>query len=456
LFALTVTWITWREHETFNSTSLDMGVYTQVVWNTGNGYPFNTTLLANNHLHLGEHLALLLLPIAPLYALVPDPRLLLLIQQLVLAASGLPVYWFARQRLDRVPALLVTAGYLLMPTLCEVALDAFYPIAFTALLTGLAAAMAMMGRPRLAVLLALLAMLWEEEAAALAFGLGLFLLFRREGRRSGLALCAASAGWLAVATLVVMPGFHDPGTTDEDARTVGEFASLRREPMVWLATLARPPESCTSPPRLGWGRLACAAEWWLYPTGGLALLSPRTLLVDVPHAAVLLLGEKDRFRRHWAAPILPVLWLSTAAGLAAFRKRRAFWPLAAWLALATVVMYARDSSLPLGHDFEPNDIVWSERGYDLARLVSMVPSGQPVSASRRVLAHLANRRTIVAFPPNAAAGLGAPPERPRYYLVDLTNRESREALAGADDPRRSDPKLVELARTPNAVLLGGS
>ncbi|MCC7105567.1 MAG: DUF2079 domain-containing protein [Chloroflexi bacterium] len=433
-----------------------MGVYTQAVWGIGNGHPFSTTLLANNHLHLGEHLALLLLPIAPLYALVPDPRLLLLIQQLALAASGLPVYWFARQRLGHAPSLLVTAGYLLMPTLCEVALDAFYPIALTALLTGLAVAMAMTGRSRLAVLLAVLALLWEEEAAALEVGLGLFLLLRRADRLPGVTLCAASAGWLALATLVVMPGFHDPGTTDQEARTVGEFASLRREPGAWLATLARPPESCTSPPRLGWGRFACAAEWWLYPTGGLALLSPRTLLVEVPHVAVLLLGEKDRFRRHWAAPILPVLWLSTSAGLAALRTRRAFRPLLVWLAVAIGVMYARDSSLPLGHDYEPADGLWSERGYDLARLVEMVPRGQPVAASRRVLAHLANRQTIVVFPPNAAVGLGPPPERPRYYLVDLTNRDSRDALAGESDPRRSDPTLVELARTPNAVLLGGS
>ena len=70
-------------------------MYTQVVWSIANGYPYQTTLLANNRLHLAEHLALVLLPLAPLYALIPSVSLLLLLQTSVVAASGLAVYWFS-------------------------------------------------------------------------------------------------------------------------------------------------------------------------------------------------------------------------------------------------------------------------------------------------------------------------------------------------------------------------
>lgn len=450
--ALVTTWITWAEHATFNSTSLDMGVYSQLVWNGAQGRPFETTLLANNRLHLGEHLALLLLPLSPLYALAPDPRLPLALQQLALGLSALGVHWYARQRLGAAPALAVTAGYLLMPTLCEVALDAFYPIAFTPLLLGWAVACALAGRPRSALLLALLAALWEEEAALQALGVGGLLVLNRGARAIGLTLVGVSAIWIVLAAGLVMPAFHHPATLNDETRTAGHFANLRRQPIAWLATLAQPPRACDSA-QGGRGRLACAAEWWLLPTGGLALLSPAALLADAPSAAALLLGDRDRFRRHWAAPILPAVWLATAAGLA---RLGAGWPrrlALAWLGLAVIALYYRGSSLPLGGQYEANDVVWSARGADLARLAARIPPNAPVAASRRGIAHLANRETLLVFPPNAATGLPPPRERPSYYLLDLTSRDVREALEGPGDPRRTDGPLAEVERTPNALLL---
>src|SRR5215211_614808 len=156
--------ITWVEYQTYNSTSLDMAVYSQLVWNSANGHPLETTLLLQNRSHLAEHLALLLLPLGPLYGLAPDVRLLLLLQQAALAVSGIPLYLMARQRLGPRLATLCLAGYYLMPTMAEVALDAFYPIAFVAAPVGLAVALAIGGRTRAALLPCLLAVLFEEEA----------------------------------------------------------------------------------------------------------------------------------------------------------------------------------------------------------------------------------------------------------------------------------------------------
>src|SRR5712691_6510632 len=209
-FLLTTSAITWAEHETFNSTSLDMAVYTQLLWNTAQGHPFETTLLLQNRLHLAEHLALLLQPLAPLYGLAPDVRLLLVLQQAALALSGWPVWWLARRRLSPALALLVLAGYYVMPALTEVALDAFYPIAFAALPLGWAAALAIERRPRAAALPALLALLWEEEAALIGLGVGLYLLLSSaNARRIGLTLLLTSRLWLGVAESLVMPRFRE-------------------------------------------------------------------------------------------------------------------------------------------------------------------------------------------------------------------------------------------------------
>src|SRR5687768_13449892 len=51
---------------TYNSTSRDIGVYLQMLWNTGHARPFQTTLLESNRIHLAEHVALLLPVLSPL------------------------------------------------------------------------------------------------------------------------------------------------------------------------------------------------------------------------------------------------------------------------------------------------------------------------------------------------------------------------------------------------------
>src|SRR5919198_4027846 len=143
LYTLITTSITWAEHATYNRTSLDLGVYTQLVWNMAHGRPFETTLLLQNRLHMAEHLALLLLPLGPLYGLLPDVRVLLLLQQAALALSGLPVFWLARCRLGSRLGLMVLACYYAMPLLTDIALDGMYPIVFAAVPAGLAAALAL-------------------------------------------------------------------------------------------------------------------------------------------------------------------------------------------------------------------------------------------------------------------------------------------------------------------------
>jgi uncharacterized membrane protein len=78
-------------HEAFATGRNDLEIYTQVAWNLANGAPFSSTLLRTNSLHLGEHLALAMLPIAPLYGQSPDPRLLLVLQTLALILAALLV-----------------------------------------------------------------------------------------------------------------------------------------------------------------------------------------------------------------------------------------------------------------------------------------------------------------------------------------------------------------------------
>lgn len=469
IFTLVTTWMTWAEHETFNSTSLDMAVYTQLVWNAGQGRPFETTLLLQNRLHLAEHLALLLLPIAPLYALIPEVKLLLLLQQIGLGLSGLPVYWLARRGLGAWSALVLVGCYYAMPSLAEVALDAFYPIVFVALPVGWATVLAIRQRPRGAAVASLLAVLIEEEAALLAIGVGLFLLLAPRARRIGGVLAVVGCLWLGLAQAIVLPRYGQPGLAGEVSRAAGHFDELLANPMAWSGFVAlnrlepdfarrfRSPgaadrtESCAVPGQCS------ALRWWLYPTAGLALLSPSTLMITAPPAAALLLADKPgRFRRHWVAPMLPVIWIAVAVGLGRSRSRR--WLMAGGLLVmvaATLLFHRADSSLPLGGQYEASDVVPHEAAADLDRLGDAISPGASVVASRRGLAHLANRHQLYVFPArDYGPSLWPPAERPDFYLLDLRNTDTVRELAGPASPLRADPPYREVARTQNALLLG--
>jgi hypothetical protein len=465
-FLATTTWLTWSRHDSYNNRSLDLAMYTQVVWNIANGYPYQTTLLVNNRLHLAEHFALVLLPVAPLYALVSSAGLLLLLQTSFIAASGLAVYWFARRRLGSGLALLITAAYYASPLVTDIALDDFYPITLAALPLGWATALAISGRSGSAALLALGSMLWEEEAALLAIGVGLYLLlFRtRSTRWLGVAVLLVGGTWLGVVERLIAPTFSYASSGSDANWAEGHFNELRRDPLGWLAVAAASRLEPDLLDAVGWQPSprvdqACTypidgdcsvLRWWIYPTAGLALLSPGTLVMAGPPAAGLLLPDKPgRFRRHQAAPVVPLLWQATAVGLA--RLGRPGPRLAGGIAVGlTTLVLAR---LDVHEQFDPARRTPSRLGSDLTRLGDSIPPGASVVASLRGLTRLASRREVYALPVAAyRAALWPPAELPRYALIDLEQDGDQVARLENLGNRRGTP-YRELRRTRVVLLL---
>jgi len=360
-------------------------------------------------------------------------------QTVVLALASVPVYLLARRLLGGtfLPTLFV-AGYFLMPTVTEVAYDAFYPVIWAALPIGFAAYFLLTDRIRPGVALAIVAIPIEEEAGLAVFGLGLLMMLRPGQRRLGLALVGLALLWLGLVAMVVMPRFHEPSTlpTSGENRTVDHFAALRQHPAETLTDLATQ-------------RVPRAAHWLLAPTGGLPLLAPQVLIADVPQAATLLLADKgERFRRHWTAPMLPTIWISAVVGYAALRGRPMRLLGIGLLVVGTATTYLLDSNLPGGGDYDPADLAWSDRAEQHAYLVKRVPPGASLVSSRRALGAVADRAELYVFPPSYAGKLWPPERRAQAYLLDLSNDGTQEALASRQSPLR--------ANRPYAIWLAGS
>src|SRR5690349_19289638 len=75
------TWALLAQHRSFNSNGWDLAWFDQIVWNTAQGRPFETSFADWNF--LGEHVEPVLLLFAAVYRVKPDVEVLLLTQVIV-------------------------------------------------------------------------------------------------------------------------------------------------------------------------------------------------------------------------------------------------------------------------------------------------------------------------------------------------------------------------------------
>ncbi len=108
--------LTSLRHYSFETQTWDMAAFVQTFWNTSQGRIMqnNTEQVSN---HLGLHMSPWLLVLAPGYAAFPTPYYLLVIQTLALALGAWPLFLLAKKFLSSRMAWLITAGYLLYPSL---------------------------------------------------------------------------------------------------------------------------------------------------------------------------------------------------------------------------------------------------------------------------------------------------------------------------------------------------
>src|SRR5256712_11755830 len=116
-------------HSVFASGAFDLGVQDQTVW----GYSRlemipNTVEMVRNL--LGDHFHPILMAIAPLYWIWNDVRVLLIVQAVLIAAGGVPVFWWGRPPLGVPPALVFEVAYLLLLGVLSAVVYDFHHIAF--------------------------------------------------------------------------------------------------------------------------------------------------------------------------------------------------------------------------------------------------------------------------------------------------------------------------------------
>ena len=402
LYALTFGYLSIQEHEAFSTHAFDLGNMDQAVWNTYHGRWLEFTNMPGLTIRLAAHVEPILLLVAPLYGLASDPRLLLVLQTLVIALGGLPAFWLARHELkSSLAGLVFASAYLLAPALEVANLSDFHAVAFSSALLLYAIYFLRRDRYLPFFLFAVLAMSTKEQVPLIVLLMGISLVLVRGAWGWGLATAGTALLWFLVAVGVVIPHFNPTGASPYLSRYDHLGGGVRE---ILFSFVSRPQEMLAhvlEPAKLDYLRSLLA------PVSYLSLLSPTFLVFALPDFAInLLSGYADMFtgKAHYGSTLVPLVIASAIigarnlAGLAAWLHPRLFAPTALLVTLvvlaASLTGYVRDVYLPLS-DRLPQVTAHHRLAPEV---MALIPRDASLVTSSTLNPHLSQRRQISLFP----------------------------------------------------------
>lgn len=329
-------------HERLNSTVYDLGIKSQVIWNTWQGRWFASTIEVEHY--LGDHVQFIFLLLAPLYGLWPDVNILLILQSLLLSLGAIPVFRIARRQLgNRNLARAFALVYLLMPIIGFLNRFDFHPITFVIFFLLMTVDMLEAERPVWASFFVFLSLICREEVGFTVFALGLYVILRHKRYALGGTWAAVGLAYSLIAIFVIIPHFRGAGS-DSVARyawlgaDVGQIVrTLLTQPgFVWQEHLS---ESFRQQFLLK----------LLLPLGFLPLLSPLALAVALPAIVYNLLSEvpsQSSIYFQYLSPAVPFLILAAIQGADRLRRWLPRWRtvvLLGWLILGVGIAWFLDN-----------------------------------------------------------------------------------------------------------------
>ncbi|HET8845118.1 MAG TPA: DUF2079 domain-containing protein [Ktedonobacteraceae bacterium] len=311
---------------TFKATAFDLGNMDQVLWNTIHGRLFQFTNQAIDWYgppnRLGVHIEPIMLVVSLLYAVIADPRALLIFQTVVLAAGAPAVFLLTRRYFPAWPllAVVMSAAYLVSPALLGINIFDFHPDCLATPLL-LYAILALSYRRYVTFLFLCFLVCTCKEDMPLAIALfGVLLIWKYRLPRLGLILLLGGALWAVVAFKIVLPHFYGGVLANNfwyryrflGATPLGAIKNILTHPLILFTEV------------ITIGRVYYVFSL-LRSTGFLALLAPEWLLPALPKLLSNFLSSNQPNYSgiyHYNAAIIPFVILATLHGM---RRFTLFW-----------------------------------------------------------------------------------------------------------------------------------
>lgn len=412
VYAIGFTRMGWQNHGGFGTFGFDLGIYDQGLWLLSRFTTPFVTVMGRNL--FGDHTSFILLPLVPLWWILPGAKTLIALQSLALAAAAVPAFLIGRETLrDERLAAGIAVAFLAHPATGWISMEQFHPDAFEPVLLLFAVWFALRRRWVGYAVFLVLFLAVKEDTPLVAAALGVWIMVKLD-RRVGVLTIAGSAAYLAIAMWWILPALNDIGSLNGWRLPFGGPGGIIRTAFTNPTQLVRHFTS-DGRPFYAWQLVA--------PVAALALFAPWLALVAAVPIGVNTLSTfwyQYHLPYHYTAPIVPALVAATAVGIARFRSVRVRTGLVVVVVACSLTagwfwgaFPAARHPAPLGN---PNYPGFAETRALLAR----IPDGASVSAYYPYLTHVDLRREIYEFPN---------PWRTRYYG---TSPDGGQRLPAAD------------------------
>ena len=194
-------------HRNILSSSLDLGLEENVIWNAlHSGALFRTTPYGGPHGNLiGEHAAYLSYVIAPLYGIHQSAETILVLQSILIGGAAVPLYLVARKYLSPWLCCLLAVWYLCYAPLHGSNLYDFHYPPLAPFFLWFTLYFVLSQRRVLTVIFALLTLSVREDISLGLCIFGLFLILTNRQARAGFWLAVVGVLYFIGMKLVIMP-----------------------------------------------------------------------------------------------------------------------------------------------------------------------------------------------------------------------------------------------------------
>ena len=372
----------------FHLNAFDVSIFDQGVWLLSR---FQEPFVTVRGLNLfADHSSYIIIPLAPLYWILPYQQTLILLSIALMAIGGPLVYSTARViGASRTLAAVVAFGYLLHPAVSWNARDSFHPEQFVLPLLLAAFLLFAKNHDVWAVAAVLLSLTAKEDVALITVPFGLFVWWWFHKRRAGITIVVASVAVFLVSFLVLLPSFSPTGELLYNDRyahlgdgILGIMSGLVANPRVLLGAL------------FDFSNIGYVAA--LILPLPLALREPRALLMMVPALVANLVSVHSyQAQIYYHYTVYPLVGVVVAAIIAASVATN--WSDQARKAAMAVSIVAALAFFPLSGVFaEWNGPLADQEQYQEA--LALVPPDVSVAAWYRFVPHLAHRTTVYQLP----------------------------------------------------------
>jgi len=397
-YVLFVSIHTIQHHWSLGTSAFDLGIQENILWNTVHGDILYSSLMGGNY--LGVHTSLVLLLIAPIYALAPSTETLLVLQAVALGMAALPLFLLSRKVLDNDwQGLLVATLWLSHPAVAGANFYDFHPIAFSPLFLFTAVHFWWLRRwtpfwISIALLLSV-----KEELSIIVVLLGIVTLMSGN-RRQGLQIVAVGAAAYVVLQHLVIP--HFAGGDHSYSWYYSDIIPSGEGPRGLVTTVLLNPvfaiEFILAQPK------ALYVFQLFAPLALLPFFTARgAVLISYGLAATLLASRPPlhQIGFQYALTLLALGFIGALVALLGFSREGRRRALAAAVLLAVVTCFHYGMIWPRHHfvgGFSTIDFDYSERDREryreLHELIEQIPPDAAVLASENLVPHVSQRRIV--------------------------------------------------------------